>query len=135
MGFHVLCSLFTKSTMLGVPEFSHRHDLARWSDAVLQEPGGEGAMSVALSEGPVKAPAAYEDTLSEERMVALLERLEVPSDGVVQIQVLERAIPDGATVCVRGVVSDIAPAGPAFRSSAQARRGLVGARGRPLVIR
>ncbi|MFK7986148.1 MAG: hypothetical protein AB8I08_08955 [Sandaracinaceae bacterium] len=134
LGFHVLCSLFTKSASLGVPEFARREDRVVWSDAVLTDPSGEQSMSVALDEGPVKVPARHESTLSDEAMIALLDRLDLPSEGVVQVQVLERSVPDGASVRIRGVLADVAPAGPAFRSSARARRGLVGERRRPLVV-
>ena len=128
VGYEVICSVF------GEDGYAGKHEVVRWADAVLEDDSGEARIE--LDGAYVRAPALGETTLDDEdevtkALAALGLEIERPS----QIQLLERAVPDGARVTVRGIAGRIDPeARGAFRTSARPPIGLRSGRGAPIVI-
>lgn len=131
VGYAIACSVFVGRP--GLPEFDRTHQVVRWNDAVLED--STGTVELDLDGSFVRAPAGEERHLHElEDMQRVLKALGLQVASPVQLQLLDRSVPDGTTVTVTGVV-DVAREGKgAFRSSARPRVVLRGDRTRPLVL-
>ncbi len=129
VGYQVLCSVFGAGD-----DYGGRHDVSRWTDAILDD--GTAEITVALQASSVRAPATGEATIEGDDVAPMLAKLGLTLDGPVrELQLIERGIADGARVNVRGVLSRLESADRgAFRSSARPPLGIRGERGTPIVL-
>jgi hypothetical protein len=128
LGYNVACSIFVGEP----PSYASTALVARWSDAVLEDETGD--VLVSLERSTVRAPAGVERTLhGREAIARALEALELTCEPPTQLQILERAMPDGRRVTVTGLLHDEASRAD-FRRSAKPRLTLRGDRRRPILI-
>lgn len=127
VGYHVVCSVFGAGD-----DYVGKHDVARWSEAILDD--GTAEITIALEGSQVRAPAIVERTIEGDHVAPMLTKLGLKLDGPIrELQVIERGIADGARVAVRGQLARIDATG-AFRTSARPTLGLRGDRGAPIVL-
>lgn len=132
LGYSVSCSVFLGRR--GMPEFDRTHQVVRWKDAVLEDPSG--TVDLDLDGSVIRAPAGPERDLSDtDAMERALRALGIELESSpIQLQLIERSVPDGAALTVTGTIDTVADNRGAFRSSARPRVVLRGTRAAPLVL-